>query len=312
MKAFIFPGQGSQAVGMGKAVAEAFQEARDVFQEVDEVLRQKLSKLMFEGPLEELTLTENAQPALMACSIALVRVLQKQGGKRFPELCSFVAGHSLGEYTALCAAEAILLADTAQLLRTRGNAMQAAVPKGKGGMAAILGLELAQVEVLCKQAAQGECMQIANENAPGQVVVSGSAGAIARGEALAKSAGAKRYLPLNVSAPFHCALMQPAAKIMARALAETPVKVPSVRLVANITASVVTDPEEIRTLLIQQVTGRVRWTESVQFMAKQGATHTVEIGAGKVLSGLTKRIVEGMEALSIQTPQEIEDFLKKL
>lgn len=312
MRAFIFPGQGSQAVGMGKAAYDAFTEAREVFGEVDEVLKQKLTKLMFEGPIEELTFTENAQPALMACSIALLRVLMKQGGKSLPELCSFVAGHSLGEYTALCAAGAISLADTATLLRIRGNAMQAACPKGKGGMAAVLGLELAQVEVLCKQAAEGEVLQLANDNSPGQVVISGSAAAIARGEAIAKAAGAKRYLPLNVSAPFHSALMQPAAKVMRQALGETPVKAPAVKLVANVTADIVTDPEKIRDLLVEQVTGRVRWTESVQKLASSGVTQTVEIGSGKVLTGLTGRIVKDMEAIAIQTPQDIEAFLKSL
>lgn len=309
-RAFIFPGQGSQAVGMGREVYDAFAEARDVFHEVDDALSQKLSKLIFEGPIEDLTLTENAQPALMAVSIAIHKVLEKQGNKKIHDLASYVAGHSLGEYTALTAAGSLSVADSAKLLRIRGSAMQQAVPQGQGGMAALIGADLAVAEKIAAEAAKGQICQVANDNSDGQVVISGNIEAVKRAEEVAKANGIKRFVMLNVSAPFHSKLMEPAAKRMQDALSETEIKKPAVPLVANVTANETQDPAEIKRLLVEQVTGRVRWRESVICLGQNGVNLTVEIGSGKVLSGLTKRIVKEMDAASIQTPQDIENYLK--
>lgn len=309
-RAFVFPGQGSQAVGMGRELAGAFTTARDVFQEVDDALGQKLSQLMFEGPEGDLTLTENAQPALMSVSVAVMRILQKDGGLDLAKAASFVAGHSLGEYSALCAAGALTLADTARLLKLRGQAMQRAVPVGVGAMAAILGADFDAAQAIAADAAQGEVCAAANDNAPGQVVVSGHKAAVERAIALAAERGFKRAVLLPVSAPFHCALMQPAADAMAQALADVTIVAPAVPLVANVTAAAVSDPTTIRDLLVAQVTGSVRWRESVLFMKEQGVDQLVELGAGKVLAGLTKRIDKEIAALSLGAPADIEAFLK--
>ncbi len=309
--AYVFPGQGSQAVGMGQELAAAFTEAREVFGEVDEALQQNLSKIMFEGPPDLLTLTENAQPALMAVSMAVAKVLERQGNVTIGATARYVAGHSLGEYSALAAAGALALPDTARLLKTRGQAMQKAVPVGEGAMAALLGLEVDQAHEVARQAsANGEICAAANDNAPGQVVVSGHRAAVERAIELAKGMGAKRAMLLPVSAPFHCPLMKPAADVMAQALAAVPVKQPVVPLVANVTAVTVIEPDEIRRLLVAQVTGMVRWRESVQFMKTAGVDTLIEVGAGKVLTGLAKRIDAGLKAISLQTPQDIEAFLK--
>lgn len=309
-KAFVFPGQGSQSVGMGKAMADAFASARHVFQEVDDALGQKLSKIIFEGPEDTLTLTENAQPAIMATSMAIFRVLQKEAGLDLKKAAAYVAGHSLGEYTALCAAGSLTIADTARLLRLRGQAMQKAVPAGEGAMAAILGPDLAAVAEIAAEAAQGDVCSVANDNSPGQVVISGSKAAIDRAIEIAKAKGAKRALPLSVSAPFHCALMQPAAEAMAEALGKATILAPCVPLVANVTAQAVTNPDTIRDLLVQQVTGQVRWRESVEYMKAHGVTETVEIGAGKVLTGLTKRIEPDMTGQCIASPSDLDTFAK--
>lgn len=309
-KACIFPGQGSQSVGMGKALHDAFTEAREVFQEVDDALGQKLSALMFEGSTDDLKLTENTQPALMAVSMAVVRVLQKQSGKTLSEIASYVAGHSLGEYSALCAAGSISLSDTARLLRKRGQAMQQAVPVGIGAMAALIGLDLPVAQEIATAASQGEVCAAANDNAPGQVVVSGHAAAVDRAMAIAAERGFKRSVKLPVSAPFHCSLMQPAADVMKRALSEVVIRAPQVPLIANVTASAVTEPEAIRSLLVQQVTGAVRWRESVLAMKNLGVEQLVECGAGAVLAGLTRRIDKEIAAVSLQTPEDIENFLK--
>lgn len=312
MRAFVFPGQGSQAVGMGKALRDASQTARDVFGEVDEALQQNLSRLMFEGPLDELTLTENAQPAIMAVSLAVVRVLEKDAGVSLADKAAYVAGHSLGEYSALAAAGALELSQTAKLLKLRGQSMQAAVPVGEGAMAALLGLDLPEAQAVAEEAAQGEVCTAANDNAPGQVVVSGHKAAVERAIEIAKGKGAKRALLLPVSAPFHCPLMQPAADRMAEALAGAAIMAPFVPVVANVTAAPVSSPDEIRQLLVEQVTGAVRWRESVEEMVKLGVTTFVECGAGKVLSGLVKRINRDATTISIETPDDVEAFLKTL
>jgi len=303
--AFIFPGQGSQAVGMGAELAKAYAPARAVFAEIDEALGQSLSTLIWVGPEDQLTLTENAQPALMAVSLAVIRVLEAEKGLSLKESVAFVAGHSLGEYSALAAAGSLSLADTARLLKTRGQAMQAAVPVGEGAMAALLGADLSQAQELAKAASEGEVCAAANDNAPGQVVISGTRTAIERAVALAPKFGARRAVLLPVSAPFHCALMQPAAQVMQEALSEVKILAPSVPLVANVLASAVSDPEAIRARLIEQVTGMVRWRESMLYLRDQGVDSLHEIGAGRVLTGLARRF-EGFEARSVGTPEELE------
>ncbi len=311
-RAVVFPGQASQAVGMGREVAAAFPAAREVFEEIDEALGQNLSRLMFEGPDDELILTANAQPAIMAVSLAVMRVLRVEGGFDLASSAAFVAGHSLGEYSALSAAGSLGLADTARLLKTRGLAMQEAVPVGQGAMAALMGLDLDVVQAVADEAAAGEVCTAANDNAPGQVVVSGSVGAVERAIEIAKAKGAKRAILLPVSAPFHCALLAPAADVMAEALAGVSMKPPKVPLVANVTARPVTDPEEIRHLLVEQVTGMVRWRECVLTMKGEGVDTVVEVGAGKVLSGLIRRIDGDLGAISVGTPETIEEFLNGL
>jgi [acyl-carrier-protein] S-malonyltransferase len=307
--AFVFPGQGSQAVGMGKALADAFMTARQVFAEVDDALGEKLSSTIWEGPVEKLTLTENAQPALMAVSLAVLRVLEAEAGIDLQRDAQFVAGHSLGEYSALAAAGALSLSDTARLLRIRGRAMQKAVPVGSGAMAALIGLEFAQVAELALEAAQGQVCQAANDNGGGQVVVSGDKAAVERAVEIAKAKGARRALMLPVSAPFHCDLMQPAAEVMAQALAAVSVKSPAVPIVANVLARPISDPAEIVRRLVEQITGTVRWRDSVAFMASAGVTSFYEIGAGKVLSGLVKRIAEGASGTAIGTPDDVAAFV---
>jgi [acyl-carrier-protein] S-malonyltransferase len=302
--AFIFPGQGSQAVGMGADLAKAYPAARGVFDEVNEALGQDLSRLMWEGPEDKLTLTENAQPALMAVSLAAIRVLDSKGVK-LEDRVAYVAGHSLGEYSALATAGALSLADTARLLKARGRAMQDAVPVGKGAMAALLGADLAQAQELAKAAAQGQVCQAANDNAPGQVVISGDKEAIDRAIALAPKFGARRAVLLPVSAPFHCALMRPAAEVMRAALREVQIKAPAVPLIANVLAGPISNPEAIREKLVEQVTGMVRWRETMMFLKANGATSVYEIGAGRVLTGIARRF-EGIEAKSVGTEEEIE------
>lgn len=304
--AFVFPGQGSQTVGMGKALAANFPAAAQVFAEVDEALGDKLSATIFEGPADKLTLTENAQPALMAMSLAAFRVLEQEAGLDLKRDAQFVAGHSLGEYSALAAAGAFTLADTARLLRIRGQAMQKAVPVGVGAMAALLGLEFDAA--VAAEAAQGQVCQAANDNGGGQVVVSGDKAAVERAVEIAKGKGAKRAMLLPVSAPFHCALMSPAATVMADALSKVSVKPPAVPVVANVLANPIQDPAEIVRALVAQVTGTVRWRESVACMAAAGVTHFTEIGAGKVLSGLIKRIAEGATTSAVGTPEDIAAF----
>lgn len=309
--AFTFPGQGSQAVGMGRDLADAYPQARAVFEEVDDALGVSLSSIMFEGPEDTLRLTENAQPALMATSMAVVRVLEANG-INVAEAASYVAGHSLGEYSALCAAGSFSLSDTARLLQIRGQAMQQAVPVGQGAMAAILGLEFDDVIAIAKQAEEGEVCGVANDNAPGQVVVSGHAAAVERAIDLAKVKGAKRALALPVSAPFHCALMAPAAEAMQAALSEVEMKSPAVPLVSNVLAAPISDPDEIRKRLIEQVTGMVRWTESVSWLTGEGGVSELyELGTGKVLTGLAKRINKDAAARAIGTPDDIAAFLAR-
>lgn len=311
MRAFIFPGQGSQAVGMGLALADASVTARTIFQEVDDALDQHLSKLMFEGPADELQLTENAQPAIMANAIATLRVLEQEGGIALVDKADYVAGHSLGEYTALCAAGAFDLATTAKLLKLRGQAMQVAVPVGEGGMAALLGADLAIAQKIAEAAAQGQVCTVANDNDPSQVVISGARAAIDRAIELAKEYGAKRAISLPVSAPFHCSMMQPAAQVMENALAAARVDAPLVPVFANVTASAVSDVDTIRRLLVDQVTGMVRWRESVLAMTETGVERYVEFGA-KVLSPMVKRISPDVEAISVITMNDIEALVKNL
>ena len=311
-RAFTFPGQGSQAVGMGKDLAAAYHEARLVFQEVDEALGQRLSAIMFEGPNDILRLTENAQPALMAVSLAVVRVLEARG-IRLADHAAYVAGHSLGEYSALCAAGSFSLSDAARLLKTRGQAMQKAVPVGHGAMAALLGLDLPTARAVAAEAAGDDVCDVANDNAPGQVVISGATAAVERALEIAKARGAKRALLLPVSAPFHCSLMRPAAEAMAAALAEVTVDAPVVPLVANVLATPISDPDEIRQRLVEQVTGVVRWAESVTWLTGAGGvTHLAELGTGKVLTGLAKRINGEAIATAIGTPADIDAFVAEL
>ncbi len=310
--AFVFPGQGSQAPGMGREILEAFPVARHVLEEVDEALKQNLSKLIAEGPAEELTLTENAQPALMAVSMAILRVLETEAGIDVARTCAFVAGHSLGEYTALVAARALDPVDGARLLKTRGRAMQVAVPVGAGAMAALIGADLEIAREIAEAAADGDVCQAANDNAPGQVVLSGAKDAVDRAIEIATERGVKRAISLPVSAPFHCEMMLPAAEVMEQALAEVALARPLVPLVANVTAREVEDPDAIRALLVEQVTNMVRWRECVEFMRDAGVDTVVEIGAGKVLSGLTRRIDRDLRAISVSTPGDIDALVKSL
>ncbi|MDT8275784.1 ACP S-malonyltransferase [Roseomonas mucosa] len=316
--AFVFPGQGSQAVGMGRELAAAFAPAREVFEAVDETLKQNLSRLMFEGPIEELTLTANAQPALMAVSLAALRVLESEGGFVLRDKAALVAGHSLGEYSALAAAGSFDVPTAGRLLRLRGEAMQKAVPAGIGAMAALLGAEAEQARAICERAAadpetgRREVAEMANDNGGGQVVISGHKGAIERAIEIAKAEGIRRAMLLPVSAPFHCSLMAPAAEAMGEALEGAAVQAPAVPLVANVTAAKVTDPAQIRDLLVRQVTGSVRWRESVAAMVEMGCDRFVEIGAGKVLTGLMKRNAPEAAAMACGTPAEIEAVLKAL
>jgi [acyl-carrier-protein] S-malonyltransferase len=318
-RAFIFPGQGSQAVGMGKAVADAFSVAREVYEEIDEALGQRLSRVMWEGPEDALVLTENAQPAIMAASMAIVRVLQREGGLDVARHARLVAGHSLGECTALCAAGAFTLAEAAKLLRVRGCAMQQAVPLGEGAMSALLGAEIDLAETAAKEAVTDVsetethpvCV-VANDNAPGQVVISGTKKAVIRAGEIAKAKGAKRAMMLAVSAPFHSPLMQPAAEKMREALARATIRPPSAPLVANVTATEVSEPETIRRLLVDQITGRVRWREAVLRFRELGVGGTVECGGSKVLTGMIKRTDRELETISLDTPSEIEAFAKTL
>ena len=306
--AYVFPGQGSQAVGMGKALAETFPVARRVFDEVDEALGDKLTTVMWDGPAETLTLTENTQPALVAVSLAAMRVLEAEAGVDLKRDAKFVAGHSVGEYAALAAAGSLSIADAVRLVRIRGRAMQRAVPVGMGAMAALLGVDFEQAAAIAAEAAQGELVQAASDNGGGQVVASGHKTAVERAVEIAKAKGVRRAMLLPVSAPFHSALMQPAAEVMADALAKVMIDVPVVPLVANVTAAPVTDPAQIRRGLVEQVTGTVRWRESVTFMAAAGVTHFYEVGSGKVLAGLIKRIADGAVGVSIGTPDDVAAF----
>jgi [acyl-carrier-protein] S-malonyltransferase len=306
--AFVFPGQGSQTVGMGKGLADSFASARRVFEEVDAALGEELSRVIWDGPADTLTLTENAQPALMAVSLAALRVLEADAGVDLERDVAFVAGHSLGEYSALAAARSITIADAARLLRIRGRAMQKAVPVGIGAMAALVGVEFSDAQAIAAEAGAAGVCAAANDNGGGQVVLSGEKAAVERAAEIAKARGVKRVMMLPVSAPFHCALMQPAAEVMAQALAEVKVAAPSVPLVANVLAQPISDPGEIMKCLVEQVTGTVRWRESIGFMAQAGVTTFYEIGSGKVLGGLIKRIVDGVETASIGTPDDVIKF----
>jgi [acyl-carrier-protein] S-malonyltransferase len=310
-RAFVFPGQGSQSVGMGAALAAASPAARAAFEEVDEALQQSLSTLMRSGPIEDLTLTANAQPAIMASSLAVVRVLEQEAKVLLSGAGSFVAGHSLGEYSALCAAGSLSLTETARLLRTRGQAMQAAVPVGVGAMAALLGVDMSEAEEICRAAAQGEVCAPANDNAPGQIVISGHKAAVERATVLAKERG-KKAMALPVSAPFHCSLMQPAADAMEKALDSAKIVGPFLPVIANVTAKPMSDPADIRANLVAQVTGQVRWRESVEMLAAQGVDTIVEIGTGKALSGMIKRINRDITLINIETLNDIDAFLKTL
>jgi len=311
-RAFVFPGQGSQMPGMGRALAEAFAPARYLFEEVDDALSQRLSRLMFEGPESELMLTENAQPALLAASLAVVRVLEGEAGFDIARHAAYVAGHSLGEYSALAAARALSVPDAARLVKRRGLAMQKAVPVGEGAMAALLGLDIEAARGVAKAAAAGQVCAVANDNGPGQIVVSGHRAAVERAVALAAEHGARRSIMLPVSAPFHSPLMAPAADVMADSLAETTLEPPLVPLVANVTAAPTSDPEEIKELLVQQVTHMVRWRESVQLFAAEAVEEVVEVGAGRVLAGLVKRIDRSLAAISVGTPAEVEALVGRL
>ena len=311
-RAFVFPGQGSQAVGMGSALAEAFPVAKHTFEEIDDALGQNLARLMADGPEDELTLTENAQPALMAVSMAVLRVLEAEGGLDVPGACRFVAGHSLGEYSALAAARAFALDDAARLLKTRGRAMQEAVPVGEGAMAALIGAELDQATEIAAAAADGQVCAPANDNAPGQVVVSGHREAVERAVEIAQERGIRRCVMLPVSAPFHCDLMAPAADAMKEALGEVEVRRPVVPVVANVTAAPADNPDEIRDLLVRQVTGMVRWRECVLSLKGEDVDTLVELGAGKVLTGLARRIDRDLTAISVETPDDVDTFLKTL
>ena len=306
--AFLFPGQGSQSVGMGKALAETFPAAKRVFDEVDEALGETLSQIIFEGPEDELTLTANAQPALMATSLAALRALEAEEGLDLEKECAFVAGHSLGEYTALAAASAIGVADTARLLRVRGLAMQKAVPAGEGAMAALLGCEWELAAAIAAEARHHDVCEIANDNGGGQIVLSGTRAAVERACEIAKARGVKRAVMLQVSAPFHCSMMQPAAAAMAEALAHTTILPPRIPVVTNVGAVPVSEPDDIRTQLVDQVTGTVRWRESMVYLGSAGVTRFAELGAGKVLSGLVKRIVEGASAVAVGTPADFVAF----
>ena len=311
-RTFIFPGQGSQFIGMGKDLAESFSDARDVFEEVDETLSQNLSRLMFEGEESDLNMTENTQPALMAVSMAVVRVLEKQGSITVADHTQYVAGHSLGEYSALCAAGVLSLSDTARLLKLRGQAMQRAVPLGQGAMAAILGLDFETVQNIANASAEGEVCQAANDNSEGQVVVSGHVEAVERAVALASEKGARKAVILPVSAPFHCSLMEPAAVEMADALCDVTFNAPSVPVIANVTAAVEQNPDRLRDLLVEQITGTVRWRESVIMMRDQGVEEMAELGAGKVLSGLIRRIDKSIKCDTVGTPEQVEKIIDAL
>jgi len=312
VKAFVFPGQGSQAVGMGAKLLSAFSSARETLEEVDDALSQNLTRLIAEGPTEQLMLTQNAQPAIMAVSIAALRVVQKEGNRSTSQCCDLVAGHSLGEYSALAASEVFNLKDTARLLRVRGSAMQTAVPVGEGGMAALLGASLEQAREIANDAAQGMVCTSANDNAPGQIVLSGEIGAIDRAIEIARERGIRKCIKLPVSAPFHCKLMQPAADVMEKELAAVKLLRPLVPVVANVTAKTVEDPDTIRQLLIEQVTCLVRWRESIIAMRDAGVDTIVEIGPGKVLSGLIKRIDRDIKTINVETPDDVETLLKTL
>ena len=308
--AFVFPGQGSQAVGMGKELAEAFQTARYLFEELDESLSQNLSRIMFEGPEDALTLTENTQPALMAVSSAVMRVLETDGGVDLAKTCQYIAGHSVGEYSALTAAKALAFSDAARVLKSRGQAMQVAVPLGEGAMAALIGIEMEAVDSILGELPSDAVCAVAGDNAPGQIVISGATGAVEMALEIAKERGARRAIILPVSAAFHCPLMAPAAEVMEQVLAGTPFGVPSVPLVANVIADVETRPDELRRNLVEQVTERVRWRESVLFMKDNGVDTLVELGAGNVLTGMTRRIDKELTGVAVQSPEDIEAYLK--